>query len=246
MTETDQATDPHLWLEEVEGDKALGWVRAQNDRTLADLRSDPDYEAFEAAATEVLTSKERIPYGRIRDGQVYNFWQDETHVRGLWRRTKLESYRDEEPKWETVLDFDALAKSEGKNWVFKGADCFHDKVSGGYRCLVSLSDGGKDAVIKREFDLESLSFVENGFVTPEAKQGSDWAGPDTLLISTDWGEGTLTESGYPRIVKRWERGTALEEATELLSGDVEDVGVWPYTIELDDGRIPPGRRPRPW
>lgn len=237
MTDMPSNEDPYLWLEEVEGEEALSWVREQNDRTLADLKSDPDYDAFEAAAVEVLTSKERIPYGRIRSGQVYNFWQDESNVRGLWRRTPLESYREEEPDWETVLDFDLLAKREGKNWVFKGADCFHDKTSDSYRCLVSLSDGGKDSVIKREFDLEALSFVEDGFVTPEAKQGSAWAGPDTLLISTDWGEGSLTESGYPRIVKRWKRGTPLEEADVLLSGEVEDVGVWPYTIETSDDRI---------
>ncbi len=229
--------DTHLWLEEVEGESALAWVREQNERTLADLRSDPDYAAYEAAALEILTSKERIPYGRIRDGQVYNFWQDETNVRGLWRRTSLEEYRKPEPAWEIVLDFDELSRREDKNWVFKGADCFHDKKRQRYHCLISLSDGGKDAVIKREFDLETLSFVEDGFVTPEAKQGSDWAGPDVLLIATDWGEGSLTESGYPRIVKRWERGTPLSEATELLAGDPSDVGVWPYTIELDDDRI---------
>ncbi|MDF1823496.1 MAG: prolyl oligopeptidase family serine peptidase [Verrucomicrobiales bacterium] len=237
MSEAFSENDPHLWLEEVEGDEALAWVRRQNERTLADLESDPDYGSYETAAMDVLTSKERIPYGRIRSGKVYNFWQDETHVRGLWRRTSLESYRDEEPDWETVLDLDALAEDEGKNWVFKGADCFHDKPSNSYRCLVSLSDGGKDAVIKREFDLEALNFVVDGFVTPEAKQDSAWAGPDTLLISTDWGEGSLTESGYPRVVKRWKRGTPLSDAVELLSGDVEDVGVWPYTIEMSDGRI---------
>ena len=236
-TMADQKTDPYLWLEEVEGEQALAWVREQNERTLGDLQSDPDYPGFEAAALEILTSNERIPYGRIRDRKVYNFWQDETNVRGLWRRTSLESYREENPKWETVLDFDELAEREGKNWVFKGSDCFHDKKSGGYRCLVSLSDGGKDAVVKREFDLETLTFVEGGFVTPEAKQGSAWAGPDVLLIGTDWGEGSLTDSGYPRIVKRWERGAPLSEATELLAGDTEDVGVWPYTIEMADGRI---------
>ena len=235
MAETD--SDPYLWLEEVEGEQALSWVRGQNERTLADLRSDPNYVEFEAAALEVLTSKERIPYGRIRDGKVYNFWQDETNVRGLWRCTSLESYRSDEPDWETVLDFDELSRAEDKNWVFKGADCFHDTSANRYYCLISLSDGGKDAVIKREFDLETRSFVEDGFVTPEAKQGSEWAGPDVLLIGTDWGEGSLTDSGYPRIVKRWERGTPLSEATELLAGDPEDVAVWPYTIEMAGGRI---------
>ncbi|MEM9284070.1 MAG: prolyl oligopeptidase family serine peptidase [Verrucomicrobiota bacterium] len=237
MYPTVEHPDPHLWLEEVEGDRALNWVRKQNERSLADLESDPEYAEYKEAALEILTSNERIPYGRLRDGQVYNFWQDETHIRGIWRRTAMEYYRKKDPEWETVLDFDALAEKDDKNWVFKGASVFHDPKSGEYRCLVSLSDGGKDAVVKREFDLLGREFVESGFMTPEAKQGTAWAGPDTLLIGTDWGEGSLTESGYPRIVKRWERGTDLSEAVELLAGDVEDVGVWPFTIEMDDDRI---------
>ncbi|MEM9018146.1 MAG: S9 family peptidase, partial [Verrucomicrobiota bacterium] len=237
MNEPTESSDPHLWLEEVEGERALAWVRQQNDRSLSDLESDPEYNGLKEVALEILTSKERIPYGRLRDGQVYNFWQDDTHVRGLWRRTSMEEYRRENPEWETVLDFDALAEKEEKNWVFKGASVFHDPKSESYRCLVSLSDGGKDAVTSREFDLETREFVEGGFETPEAKQGAAWAGPDTLLIGTNWGEGSLTDSGYPRIVKRWERGSELDEAVELLKGEVEDVGVWPYTIEMDDGRI---------
>ena len=219
------AQDPYLWLEDVEGDAALTWVRAQNERSLAELQADPNYAAFEAAATEALTSSERIPYGSIRDGMVYNFWQDDTHVRGLWRRTPLESYASDAPEWETILDFDKLAEEEDRNWVFKGADCFRPKGSDlPYKCMVSLSNGGKDAVIRREFDLSTKQFVEDGFVTPEAKQGGAWAGPDTLLIATDWGEGTLTNSGYPFIVKRWQRGTPLEMAEELIRGDVDDVG----------------------
>ncbi len=237
MSDSIAETDPYLWLEEVEGDEALAWVRAQNERTLNELESDPVFPAFEAAALDVLTSKERIPYGNIRDGLVYNFWQDEIHVRGLWRRVPLESYRMENPAWETILDFDELAREEGKNWVFKGADVFRVKGQDRYYCLISLSDGGKDAVVKREFDLRSLSFVEDGFVTPEAKQGSAWAGPDVLLIGTDWGEGSLTESGYPRIVKRWRRGTPLDEAEEILEGDRGDVGIWPYTLEMVDGKV---------
>lgn len=232
------AQDPYLWLEEVEGEAALDWVRRQNERSLAELQADPDYAAHEAAAVEALTSAERIPYGTIRDGMVYNFWQDDTHVRGLWRRTSLASYATAEPDWETVLDFDKLAEDEGQNWVFKGADCFRPKGSdAGYRCMVSLSDGGKDAVIRREFDLATKQFVAGGFATPEAKQGGAWAGPDTLLIATDWGEGTLTDSGYPFIVKRWQRGTDLDAAEELIRGETDDVGVWPMTLELEDGRV---------
>ena len=232
------AEDPYLWLEEVEGEAALDWVRNQNDRSLKELKADPDYAGYEAAAIEALTSAERIPYGSIRDGMVYNFWQDETHVRGLWRRTKLESYASDTPEWETILDFDKLAEEEGKNWVYKGADCFRPKGSDiGYKCMISLSNGGKDAIVRREFDLATKQFVDDGFVTPEAKQGGAWASPDTLLIATDWGEETLTASGYPFIVKRWDRGTPLDAAEEVIRGEVDDVGVWPMTLELEDGRI---------
>ncbi|ABI78274.1 prolyl oligopeptidase [Hyphomonas neptunium ATCC 15444] len=227
----------HLWLEEVEGEAALAWVTAQNERTLAELEADPRYAPFEAAALEVLNASERIPYGTVRDGYVYNFWQDETNVRGLWRRTPLGSYGSDTPAWETIVDFDKLAAEEGANWVYKGADCLRPAPGGEWRCLVSLSDGGKDAVVTREFNLSTKTFVEDGFITPEAKQGLAWAGPDTLLIATDWGAGSLTESGYPFIVKRWQRGTPLESAQELIRGKETDVGVWPMTMKLEDGRI---------
>lgn len=239
QTASDVATenDPFLWLEEVEGQEALAWVRAQNERSLKSLKSDPRYKNYEAAAMEVATSKERIPYGSVRDGLVYNFWQDETNVRGLWRRTSLESYASQSPEWETILDFDKLAEDEGRNWVFKGSDCFRPRGGEKYLCMISLSDGGKDAVIQREFDLEAKAFVEDGFVTSEAKQGTAWVDYDTLLIGTDWGKESLTESGYPYIVKRWQRGTPLSEAEEVIRGQKTDVGVWPMTIELEDGRI---------
>ena len=227
----------HLWLEEVEGADALAWVTAQNERTLAELQADPRYAGFEAEALEVLNSSERIPYGSVRDGYVYNFWQDEKNVRGLWRRTPLASYATETPTWETIVDFDKLSADEGANWVYKGANCLRPAPGGEWRCLVSLSDGGKDAVINREFNLATKQFVEDGFVTAEAKQGLAWAGPDTLLIATDWGEGTLTESGYPSIVKRWQRGTPVEQAVELFRGKETDVGVWPMTMKLEDGRV---------
>ncbi|MEQ8557888.1 MAG: prolyl oligopeptidase family serine peptidase [Henriciella sp.] len=228
--------DPYLWLEEVEGERALDWVRAQNERTLGALQSDPLYEDYYQDALDVLTSDERIPYGSIRDGMVYNFWQDETNVRGLWRRTPLESYATETPEWETVLDFDKLAEEEGKNWVFKGSNCYQPEEGGKWLCMVSLSDGGKDAVIQREFDLSTRSFVEDGFVTTEAKQGLSWVDADTVLIATDWGEGSLTDSGYPFIVKRWTRGTPLEAAEEVVRGDTADVGVFPFVLETEDGR----------
>jgi prolyl oligopeptidase len=238
-TETAAAFDPasHLWLEEVEGAEALDWVTAQNTRTLAELEADPRYAGFEAAALDVLNSSERIPYGTVRDGYVYNFWQDAANVRGLWRRTTPGSYATDAPVWETLIDFDKLAADEGANWVFKGSDCFRAGPASPWRCLISLSDGGKDAVITREFDIATKSFVDGGFTTPEAKQGLAWAGNDTLLVATDWGDGTLTESGYPFVVKRWQRGTSLETAAELIRGKASDVGVWPMTMKLEDGRV---------
>ena len=234
------ATDPHLWLEEVLGDDALDWVRAQNDRTLGELQADPRYAGFEAAALEVLTSDDRIPYGSIRDGMVYNFWQDEQHVRGLWRRTPVDEYRTEDPEWQVILDVDALAEVEDANWVFKGANVFRPADGGAYRALVSLSDGGKDAIVQREFDVESGTFVADGFVTPEAKQGAEWVDADTVLLATDWADEaspTVTESGYPFVVKRWTRGTALADAVEVLRGTPTDVGVFPFTMELVDGSL---------
>lgn len=233
-------SDPLLWLEEVEGDEALSWVRTQNERTLSALQTDPRYAGFEAAALEVLTSNDRIPYGTIRDGFVYNFWQDEDHVRGLWRRTPLDSYRSSEPEWDVILDVDALAEAEDANWVFKGANVFRRHDGDTYYSLVSLSDGGKDAIVQREFDIETRSFVTDGFITPEAKQGAAWVDDDTLLIATDWGDEdgpTVTESGYPFVIKRWNRGTPLADATEVLRGRTTDVGVFPYTVEMEDGTL---------
>ncbi len=226
----------HAWLEEVEGDEALAWVRAQNTRSLRELEADPRYEDFRDAALEIATSKDRIPYGSVRDGVVYNFWQDDDHVRGLWRRTPLESYALDEPVWETILDIDALAAAEDANWVFKGANVRRVGDSPGvWRCMVSLSDGGKDAIIQREFDIETSRFVDDGFVTPEAKQGLSWVDADTVLLATDWGPGTLTESGYPAVVKRWTRGTPMADAVEVFRGRPGDVGVWPFIVETESG-----------
>lgn len=236
---TDNELDPYLWLEDVEGERALTWVQEQNDRTLATLTRSPGYQQRLDQALDVVTSDDRIPYGTIRDGMVYNFWQDAVHVRGLWRRTPLASYRTKAPKWETIIDFDALAEEENKNWVFKGANCFRPKSAARTLCMISLSDGGKDAVVQREFDLTSKRFVANGFETPEAKQTGAWVDPDTLLLATDWGGdgSTLTESGYPSSVRLWKRGQALSAAKELYRGEPTDVGVYPWTMELSDGSV---------
>lgn len=232
-----EGIDDRIWLEEVEGEQALTWVRAQNERSLGDLQSDPRYKKFEAEALAIVNSNERIPYGSVRDGEVYNFWQDETNVRGLWRKTSLESYRTDAPEWQTVIDFDALSAAEDANWVFKGTSCYSAPDDDRRICMISLSDGGKDAITRREFDMETQQFVEGGFETPEAKQNWAWIDYDTALIGTDWGGdgSTLTESGYASVVKRWKRGTPLESAETVFSGDKTDVAVSPFILELDDG-----------
>ncbi len=233
----EDAGDAYLWLEAIEGEAALDWVRQQNERTLDALTGDPRHAGNEAVALEIANSDARIPYGSVRDGMVYNFWQDENHVRGLWRRTPLDSYRTDAPDWETVLDFDALAEAEDANWVFKGADCLTPVDGPANACLVALSDGGKDATELREFDLASKAFVEGGFVTPQAKQDAEWVDGDTVLIGTDWGGdgSSLTASGYPSIVKRWRRGTPLEDAETVFAGEASDVATSPFILELDDG-----------
>ncbi|MEM8547938.1 MAG: S9 family peptidase, partial [Pseudomonadota bacterium] len=238
-TMTEATEDPYLWLEDVEGERALEWVEEQNERSLGELTALSLYEDNYDKALTVLTSDARIPYGVIRDGYVYNFWQDGTHVRGILRRTPLAEYEKSEPAWETVLDVDALAASEDRNWVYKGSSCFKPKGAERTLCMISLSNGGKDAVEMREFSLVDKNFVEDGFFLPEAKQGMAWIDADTLLVATDWGNdgSTLTESGYPSDVRRWVRGQALADAEPLYAGDKTDVGVWPWASELEDGRM---------
>ena len=227
--------DPYLWLEEVEGRLSLEWVEERNRETMAELRSDERYDRFLEQAGELLNAKDRIPYGSIRGRHIYNFWQDAEHVRGILRRTTLASYRAAEPEWETVLDVDALAKAENENWVYKGISW----LAPGYeRCLVKLSRGGTDASVHREFDALGKSFVEDGFALPQAKSGVAWLDRDTLLVGTDWGEGTLTESGYPRIVKRWKRGTPLARAETVFQGRQEDIGIWPRVMDSGEETLP--------
>jgi len=220
--------DPFLWLEEVEGKRALEWVEQRNSESLAELQADPRYERFFAQAEALLNAKDRIPYGSIRGPHIYNFWRDAGHVRGIVRRTSLESYRTAEPEWETVLDVDALAKAENENWVYKGIDW----LAPGYeRCLVKLSRGGTDASVHREFDTLAKRFVEGGFELPEAKSDVAWLDRDTLLVGTNWGEGTLTESGYPRVAKRWKRGTPLAKAETIFEGRHEDISISPRVMD---------------
>jgi prolyl oligopeptidase len=222
-----------LWLEEVEGERALNWVRAQNARSLALLEADSRYERFRAASEAILQATDRVPMPTLRGGRIYNFWQDAEHVRGLWRRTTLESYRSQTPQWEVLLDVDALTAAEKANWVFKGSQCAKPDYR---RCLISLSNGGKDAVEIREFDVERRAFIEDGFRLPQGKQDAAWETPDRLLVAREWGPGTMTQSGYAYIVKRLDRGETLGAAREVFRGEATDVGVSPAVLYDGDGR----------
>ncbi|MCM3884369.1 prolyl oligopeptidase family serine peptidase [Frankia sp. R82] len=217
--------DPYQWLEDVLGDEALTWVRERNAETSAELAESDTFTALRAEIREVLDADDRIPYPVRRGEHLYNFWRDATHPRGLWRRTTLESYRTAEPDWEIVLDVDALATAEDENWVWHGAQVLRP----GYRrALVSLSRGGADANVIREFDLVDKAFVAGGFTLPEAKSSVGWIDQDRIYVGTDVGEGSLTSSGYPRIVQEWRRGTDLSEAVTVFEGKPEDVSVGAY------------------
>jgi prolyl oligopeptidase len=216
----DDAGDRHRWLEDVEGARPLDWVRAHNALTEGELAARPGYAALRARLEAILDSKERIPYASMHAGLLYNFWRDADHPRGIWRRTTLEQYRAASPAWETVLDLDQLAQAEGENWVWGGAQCLKPRSE---RCLVSLSRGGGDAHVVREFDLASRSFVADGFVLPEAKSSVAWIDRDRLFVATDFGPGSLTASGYPRIVREWRRGTPLAQASLVFEAQASDL-----------------------
>lgn len=231
---TSDATDPYLWLEEVEGARAMDWVKAHNEISLGTLQGDPRYETLHQQALELVQSRDRIPSpGFTHDGHVDNFWQDAEHVRGIWRRTTLDSYRTDAPQWETILDFDALSAAEGANWVYKGATCLAPDER---YCLIFLSDGGKDAVTIREFDTVTKTFVSDGFNLPESKGGVTWIDHSTVLVSRDFGEGSLTNSGYPRTVRLMKRGPSADQA-EVFAGEKTDVSVSSYTLRDADGAL---------
>lgn len=227
-----QTDDDHLYLEEVLGEQALTKVKGWNERSAPLMQGDV-YKAMKAELLEVYNSPKKIPYVSYRAGHAYNFWQDDKHVKGIWRRTSLDSYRTDTPEWETILDIDALSKAEGKNWVNKGTSCLAPNY---VRCIVSLSNGGKDATERREFDVDEKSFVDGGFFLPESKGGTAWLDEDNLLVGVDFGQNTMTDSGYPFISKLWTRGTPLTQARELMRGEKTDVGVWPGTFENADGK----------
>ncbi len=233
MTENNmEQDDPYLWLEEVEGEAALKWVDEQNARSLPVLENDPRFKELEAEAAAILNSENRIPLGRIKGNYLYNFWQDETNVRGLLRRATLESYATDEPMWESVLDIDALAEAEDENWVYKGSDCL---APDNELCLVRLSRGGGDAVVTREYNSKTKSFVAGGFALSEGKQSAAWVDANTIMVGNDFGEGSMTTSGYARTVRILKRGQDIADAEEIFEIDAEDMGLFAFSEDRPEG-----------
>ena len=223
--------DPYLWLEDVAGDDALDWVAARNEATRDAFAQDPDFKSLEQRLRTIFDADDRIPHVYKAGDWYYNLWQDEDNPRGLMRRTTLDEYVKPDPAWEVVLDIDALGREEGENWVYAGAPMLVPTYD---RCLLRLSRGGADAVVVREFDLVAKTFVEGGFSLPESKGTVAWAGPDEIFVATDFGPGTMTDSGYARIVKLMRRGQALADATTVFEGETTDVSVGAYA-ELSPG-----------
>ena len=226
--------DTFLWLEDVHWEKPLAWVKEQNAKALAALTADADYRKDYDSLLAVLDATDRIPFAALDHQYAFNFWQDAAHPKGIWRRTAIADYARPEPPWEVLIDVDALAGAEKENWVWKGAECAPSLT----RCLVQLSRGGGDALVVREFDLKSRRFVADGFALSDAKSGISYVDDDSVLVATDFGKGSLTSSGYPRIVKRWTRGVPIEKAQQVAEGKVEDVAVGAFVSRSASGNIP--------
>ncbi len=229
-----QEEDPYLWLEEILGEKALEWVKLQNEESTSKLKAVPVFKNIYEKTLQILNSPSRIPYVSIYGNYLYNFWRDAEHPRGIWRRTTLVEYRKKEPKWEIILDIDHLAKEEKENWVWRGAHLIYPEYD---RALVMLSRGGADATVVREFDIPSKSFVKDGFQLPEAKSRVAWMERDKIFVGTDFGPESLTTSGYPRIVKIWKRGTPLSEAETIYEGQKKSVSAAGFRYFSEEGSI---------
>jgi prolyl oligopeptidase len=233
---TTAAAEPYefSFLDEIEGERALAWARQENEKTLAELTSDPRYQKFHDRALQILQARDRIPGVAFRPDGLHNFWQDETHVRGIWRRTNMASYRTANPQWETILDIDALSKAENANWVYRGANCLQPQET---RCLVILSDGGKDAAEYREFDTRTKQFVPGGFRLPVGKQSATWLDENTLLVAREWEPGLVTKSGYAYVVKKLRRGQSLEQAEEVFRATPDDMQASGFVLRDAAGRV---------
>lgn len=226
------AEDKFLWLEDRTSKESLDWVHGQNEITVGELQGDPSYQAAFETALDLMTAEDNIAVGAALNGHVYNFWQDKTNVLGLWRRTTVASYKTEKPDWETIIDFDVLSAKEGVKWVFSGASRLYPDFN---LCLVAMSPDGGDASEMREFDIEAKSFVEGGFRAPASKSGFSWLDKDTVLVSAAFEEEDKTQSGYPRVVKLWKRGTRLEDATPIFEAEKQDLAAG-VGVEYDDDR----------
>lgn len=214
------AEDKFLWLEDRTSKESLDWVHRQNELTVGELQGDPSYQTSFETALDLMTAEDNIAVGAALNGHVYNFWQDKTNVLGLWRRTGVASYKTEKPEWETIIDFDVLSAKEGVNWVFSGASRLYPDFN---LCLVAMSPDGGDASEMREFDIATKSFVEDGFRAPASKSGFGWLDKDTVIVSAAFEEADKTESGYPRVIKLWTRGTRLEDAAPIFEAQKEDL-----------------------
>jgi len=224
----------YQWLEQVEDKNALAWVRDNNKAAFSVLKSHESYQQSFDANMTLLNSTDRIAYATQRGDYLYNFWTDKNHKRGIYRRTTLAEYQKDSPVWETILDIDALAAKDGQSWVYKGMDCRYPDYN---RCLVSLSPGGSDASVVREFDISKKSFVEGGFELPEAKSAISWIDDNTVFVGTDFGPGSMTDSGYPAIVKLWKRGTALSDAKTVYQSDKKSVAAGGYVLTDGDDKL---------
>jgi prolyl oligopeptidase len=227
-----ETPDPNLWLESVDSPRAMDWVRAHDAKSLKVLQADTRYQQFYQQALSVEQASDRIPLPAFLAADSANLWQDAAHTQGIWRRTTLDDFKLADPHWHTLIDLDALSKAEHHTWVFKGNTCYQPA---GTRCLIALSEGGEDATVTREFDTKTGAFVSGGFTIPHAKQSIDWQDADTLLVATDWGAGSMTESGYPFIVKQVRRGQALAGAREVFRGSPSDVSVQVQTLADGQG-----------
>ncbi len=227
-----QDTDPNLWLEELHSPRVDTWIASENAKTLATLTTDARYGRYLSDVQHITAAKDRIPDPEFINHDVYNFWQDEVHVRGIWRRTSLTEYKKSKPHWTTVLDLDELSRSENINWVWQGADC---EGIHGRRCMLYLSDGGEDATTTREFDLASKSFLKNGFVIPHGKVEVAWQDENTLLVVREWNAGELTRAGYPYIIKRLKRGQSFEDSVEVYRGSMNDSSVEIHELHAAEG-----------
>ena len=218
-----QTADPYMWLEDVDSERSMEFVNQHNTGSVDVLNKLPTYQPIYDKCLEIYNSTDRIVYPTTYGDFIYNFWQDKEHVRGIWRRSPKADYIAGNPKWEILMDIDAMSEADGVKWVYKGAAGLYPKYD---RFLVSLSNGGGDAVVIKEFDVNKKAFVENGFTVEEAKGGVSYIDENTVIISTDFGPGSMTTSGYPSQAKVWKRGTALKDATLIYTGDINDVGAW--------------------